>query len=305
MDKPSQMSVFVEVARKGSFSAAARRLQLSPSAVSKLVTRMEERLGSRLFNRTTRKLSLTEGGQGYFSRCVEILADIDAAEEQLAGYQQMPRGELIVSCSPGFARFQLVPLVPRFLELYPELELNLQTAGETVDLLSHNIDVAIRLGKLQDSTLVARKLGQSNRIVCASPKYLETHGTPKKPDDLASHNCLTIAADKEFNRWTLSRGKVQKVAAVSGNLVSNSIDSLYEMALQGLGIINLAEFIVGDDLHHGRLVPLLKSYKSDSQLIHAIYPHRRHLPAKVRVFIDFLVAEFSALPKQKKRRAIR
>lgn len=293
MDKSSEMAVFVEVARKGSFSAAARRLQLSPSAVSKLVTRMEERLGSRLFNRTTRKLSLTEGGQRYFSRCVEILADIDAAEELLAGYQHAPKGELIVSCSPGFARFQLLPLIPRFLEQHPELELNLQTAGEKVDLLSHNIDVAIRLGNLKDSTLVARKLGESYRVVCASPQYLEVHGTPKKADDLASHNCLTISADKEFNRWTLTRGKKQQVVTVSGNLVSNSVDSMYEMALQGLGVINLAEFIVGRELKSGRLVPLLKNYRSDSQLIHAVYPHRRHLPAKVRVFIDFLLSEFS------------
>ena len=294
MDKPSEMSVFVEVARKGSFSAAARRLQLSPSAVSKLITRMEERLGSRLFNRTTRKLSLTEGGQRYFTRCVEILADIDAAEELLAGYQQAPRGELTVSCSPGFARFQLLPIIPRFLELYPELELNLQTSGEKVDLLSRSIDVAIRLGTLKDSSLVARKLGESHRIVCASPHYLEAHGTPKTPDDLLHHNCLTIAADKDFNRWVLNRGKRQQIVSVSGNLVSNSVDSLYEMALQGQGIINLAEFIVGPDLQSGRLVPLLKSYKSDSQLIHAIYPHRRHLPAKVRVFVDFLVGEFSS-----------
>jgi len=292
MDKSSEMAVFVEVARKGSFSAAARRLQLSPSAVSKLVTRMEERLGSRLFNRTTRKLSLTEGGQRYFGRCVEILADIDAAEELLAGYQHAPKGELIVSCSPGFARFQLLPLVPRFLQQHPELELNLQTAGEKVDLLSHNIDVAIRLGNLKDSTLVARKLGESYRVVCASPEYLAVHGTPKRPGDLVSHNCLTIATEKEFNRWTLTRGKNQQVVDVSGNLVSNSVDSMYEMALQGLGIINLAEFIVGGDLRSGRLVPLLKNYKSDSQLIHAVYPHRRHLPAKVRVFIDFLLAEF-------------
>jgi len=296
MDKPSEMSVFVEVARKGSFSAAARRLQLTPSAVSKLVTRMEERLGSRLFNRTTRKLSLTEGGQRYFSRCVEILADIDAAEELLAGYQQAPRGELSVSCSPGFSRFQLLPLVPRFLQQHPDLELNLQTTGEKVDLLSHNIDVAIRLGKLKDSTLVARKLGESHRVVCASPAYLDAYGTPKKPDDLVSHNCLTIATEREFNRWNLSRGNKQQVVAVSGNLVSNSVDSMYEMALQGLGIINLAEFIVGPDLQTGRLVPLLKSFKSDRQQIHAVYPHRRHLPAKVRVFIDFLLEEFKSQP---------
>lgn len=300
MDKPSEMSVFVEVARKGSFSAAARRLQLSPSAVSKLITRMEERLGSRLFNRTTRKLSLTEGGQRYFTRCVEILVDIDTAEDLLAGYQQAPKGELSVSCSPGFARFQLLPMIPRFLEQYPQLDLNLQTSGEKVDLVSHNIDVAIRLGKLKDSSLVARKLGGSHRIVCASPDYLKTHGTPKKPDDLLNHNCLTIAADSDFNRWALNRGSRQKIVAVSGNLVSNSVDSLYEMALQGQGIINLAEFIVGPELRSGRLVPLFKGYKSDSQQVHAVYPHRLHLPAKVRVFIDFLVAEFAALPSWKK-----
>jgi len=293
MDKSSEMAVFVEVARKGSFSAAARRLQLSPSAISKLVTRMEERLGSRLFNRTTRKLSLTEGGQRYFGRCVEILADIDAAEELLAGYQQAPKGELTVSCSPGFARFQLLPMIPRFLEQHPQLDLNLQTSGEKVDLLSHNVDVAIRLGTLKDSSLVARKLGESHRILCASPHYLEAHGTPKTPEDLLQHNCLTIAADSDFNRWALNRGKRQQVVSVSGNLVSNSVDSLYEMALQGQGIINLAEFIVGPELQTGRLVPVLKNYKSDSQLIHAIYPHRRHLPAKVRVFIDFLLEEFS------------
>lgn len=296
MDKSSEMSVFVEVARKGSFSAAARRLQLSPSAVSKLITRMEERLGSRLFNRTTRNLSLTEGGQLYFRRCTAILADIEAAEELLSGYQQAPRGELSVSCSPGFARFQLLPLIPRFLERYPELELNLQATGAKVDLLSNNIDVAIRLGNLKDSSLVARRLGQSHRIICASPDYLAKHGTPKKPDDLVQHNCLTISTDKEFNRWTLTRGNRQQVVPVSGNLVSNSVDSLYQMALQGLGIINLAEFIVGADLRAGHLVPLLKSYQSDSQLMHAVYPHRRHLPAKVRVFVDFLVDEFAGQP---------
>lgn len=293
MDKPSEMSVFVEVARKGSFSAAARRLHLSPSAVSKLISRMEERLQCRLFNRTTRNLSLTEGGQLYFRRCTEILSEIEAAEELLSGYQQTPRGELCVSCSPGFARFQLQSIIPSFLERYPELELNLQTTSAKLDLLSNNIDVAIRLGNLVDSSLVARRLGESHRIVCASPDYLENHGTPKRPDDLVKHNCLTISTDKEFNRWTFTRGKQQKVITVSGNMVSNSVDSLYDMALRGIGVINLAEFIVGGDLRSGRLMPLLQGYQSDSQLIHAVYPHRRHLPAKIRVFVDFLLEEFA------------
>jgi DNA-binding transcriptional LysR family regulator len=218
----------------------------------------------------------------------------------LAGYQQAPRGELSISCSPGFARFRLLPLVPRLLEQYPDLDLNLQTTGEKVDLLSHNIDVAIRLGKLQDSSLVARRLGESHRVICASPGYLATHGKPKKPADLTQHNCLTITTDREFNRWTLIRGKRQQVVTVSGNLVSNSLDSLYEMALEGLGIINLAEFIVADELRAGRLVPVLPGYMSDSQLIHAVYPHRRHLPAKVRVFVEFMIREMRTQPTWRK-----
>lgn len=294
MDKSSEIAVFVEVARKGSFSAAARRMHLTPSAVSKLISRMEERLGSRLFNRTTRKLSLTEGGHLFFQRCTEILGEIEAAEDLLAGYQQSPKGELTVSCSPGFARFRLLPLVPKFLEQHPDLDLNLQTSGEKLDLLAHNIDVAVRLGKLQDSSLIARPLGESHRIICASPGYLAAHGRPKKPDDLVQHNCLTIATDREFNRWTVIRGARQQVVTVSGNLVSNSLDSLYEMALKGLGIINLAEFIVADELRAGRLVPALEGYRSDSQPIHAVYPHRRHLPAKVRVFVDFMIQEMTA-----------
>ena len=296
MDKPSEMSVFVEVARRGSFSAAARGLKLSPSAVSKLITRMEERLGSRLFNRTTRKLSLTEGGEQYFGRCTAILDDIEAAEAQLQGFQNEPRGVLRVSCSPGFAWFQLMPLLPHFLSRHPELQVELQMTGEQVDLLSDDIDVAIRLGKLQDSSLVARKLGESRRIVCASPDYLEARGTPTKPADLAGHNCLTISTGGDFNEWLFTRGKRQQRVPVSGNLVSNVAETLLQMAVQGLGIINLAEFIVGRDLQHGRLVPLLQGYASEVQQIHAVYPHRQHLPAKVRVFVDFLLSRFTPVP---------
>jgi DNA-binding transcriptional LysR family regulator len=293
MDKHTEMSVFTEVAKLGSFSAAARRLQLSPSAVSKLITRMEQRLDSRLFNRSTRKLSLTEGGQNFYSRCEEILADVEAAEELLLGYQREPRGILTVTCSPGFAEFQLLPLIPQFLSEHPYVELNLQITGDTVDLITQGIDVAIRLGKLQDSSLVARKLHESPRIICASPDYLAHRKSPEKPADLADHNCIIVSSGSRFDHWEFARGQSKQVVAVTGSFVCNSVNALHELVLQGVGVVNLAEYIVEADLRSGRLVPLMEDYRTEVQPIHAVYPHRKHLPRKVQAFVDFLRTRYS------------
>lgn len=293
MDKHTEMSVFTEVAKLGSFSAAARRLQLSPSAVSKLITRMEQRLDSRLFNRSTRKLSLTEGGQNFYSRCEEILADVEAAEELLLGYQREPRGILTVTCSPGFAEFQLLPLIPQFLSEHPHVELNLQITGDTVDLITQGIDVAIRLGTLQDSSLVARKLHESRRIICASPDYLAHRKSPEKPADLADHNCLIVSSGSRFDHWEFAQGRSKQVVAVTGSFVCNSVNALHELVLQGIGVVNLAEYIVEGDLCSGRLVPLMEGYRTEVQPIHAVYPHRKHLPRKVQAFVDFLRTRYS------------
>jgi DNA-binding transcriptional LysR family regulator len=293
MDKHTEMSVFTEVAKLGSFSAAARRLQLSPSAVSKLITRMEQRLDARLFNRSTRKLSLTEGGQKFYARCEEILAEVEAAEELLLGYQREPRGILTVTCSPGFAEYQLLPLIPQFLCEHPHVELNLQITGDTVDLITQGIDVAIRLGTLQDSSLVARELGQSRRIVCASPTYLSRYKSPETPTDLTDHNCLIVSTGDRFDHWKFSSANQEQVVAVTGSFVCNTVNALLELALQGIGIVNLAEYIAAPELRSGRLVPLLQGYQKEVQFIHAVYPHRKHLPRKVRAFVDFLRSHYS------------
>lgn len=290
MDKLTEMTVFSEVARQGSFSAAAAKLRLSPSAVSKLITRMEARLGSRLLNRTTRKLSLTEGGQLFLNRCLAILEQVDDAEELLTGYYREPKGKLRVTSSPGFAKHQLLPLIPDFLAQYPAVEIDLQLTGQTIDLISGEIDLAIRLGNLNDSSHVARKLGESRRIICASPAYLANNGIPQTPDELEAHNCLTTSTSTPFNQWRFHTKKGEKTLSISGNFSSDTVDSLHDLALRGAGIVRLAKFMVGQDIKQGLLIPLLEDYNRELQPVHAVYAHRDHLPAKVSTFINFLLS---------------
>lgn len=289
MDKLTEMAVFTEVARRGSFSAAARQLRLSPSSVSKLITRLEERLGARLFNRTTRQVSLTEGGEAFLQRCVEILDDIEDAEELLVGYGREPKGVLTVNSTAGFAQHCLLPLLPQFQQLYPHLSINLQVSGITVDLVAEGVDVAIRMGELKDTSLVARKLCESPRVICASPEYLKAHGTPKNVGDLKNHNCLLLSTASVFNQWALTTTRGRKVVEVSGNFITDKVDILLQHALQGGGLVRLAEFMVEEDIAASRLVPVLEKCNREVQMVHAVFPHRQHLPSKVRVFVDFLV----------------
>jgi len=291
----TEMTVFVEVAQNNSFSAAARRLRLSPSSVSKIITRMEERLGSRLFNRTTRKIHLTEGGQQFLTRCVDILNYVEEAEEILVDENRTPKGVLTVNSSPGFAKHQLLPYLPKFLSQHPELELNLQLTGEKVDLIKDNVDVAIRLGQLENSNLIARKLGESHRIICASPDYINKFGAPKKPSDLKQHNCLSITTNVAFNHWNFIVSRKKQTVSASGNFVTDTVDAIHELALKGSGIARLSEFMIGKDINKGKLIPLLQKYNHEIQQIHVIYPHRQHAPAKTKLFINFLLGIF--LPK--------
>ncbi len=296
MDKLTEMTVFVEVARNSSFSAAAQRLRLSPSSISKIITRMEQRLGSRLFNRTTRKLHLTEGGQRFLSRCINILENVEEAEERLADNQRTPKGMLTVNSSPGFAMHQLLPYLPKFISQYPELKLNLQLTGEKVDLIKEDIDVAIRLGQLQDSNLIARKLGECQRIICASPAYIKKFGLPEKPVDLKQHNCFCISTNTAFNHWVFSVSRRKQTISVSGDFVTDTVDAIHGLALRGYGIARLSEFMIGNDIRKGKLIPLLEDYNQELQQIHIIYPHRQHLPAKTRYFIDYLLEIFVPTP---------
>lgn len=293
MDKLSEMQAFVTAIRQGSFSAAGRQLDLSPSAVSKLMTRMENRLGVRLLNRTTRSLAPTEAGERFFQRCLDIIADIDDAEDAMSGYGQIPKGVLRINSTPGFATHQLLPLLPEFQARYPLLTIELQLTGQAVDLISEKIDLAIRLGPLQDTSLVARRLVASRRLVCASPSYLERFGAPATPADLASHNCLRLSTSPAFNHWRFRGPHGEEVFEARGSLVTDNVEALYAYALQGGGIARLSSFMVRGAIDDGRLMPLLEAFETDRQQIHVVYPHRKHLPGKVRVFVEFLLGKFA------------
>ncbi|QID19504.1 LysR family transcriptional regulator [Nitrogeniibacter mangrovi] len=297
MDKWTEMQVFVESVRQGSFSAAGRHLDLSPSAISKLLSRLESRLGVRLINRTTRALHLTEAGERYYPRCLEILADIEDAENALTGFVQAPAGTLRINSTPGFAKHQLLPLMPAFQARYPRVTLEFQLTGQAVDLVAEGVDLAIRLGELQDTSLVGRKLGQSRRVVCASPGYLATHGRPLTPSDLLQHECLRLSTSEVFNRWQFTSAAGTETVEAQGTFVTDNVDALHEYALLGGGIARLSMFMVARDIEAGRLVPLLTDYGIEKQLIHAVYPHRKHLPAKVRALLDYLTGQFSAQPR--------
>jgi len=294
MNKWEQMQVFVTAVEQGSFSAAARRLQISPSAVSKLISRLEGRLGTRLLNRTTRSLHLTEVGDAFYRRCGEILAELDEAEAAMTSLGQSPKGILRVNSSPGFASHQLLPVLPDFQRRYPDLTVELQLTGKAVDLVTEGVDVAIRLGELEDTSLVARHLGACSRRVCASPEFIQRYGEPDSPDALMHFNCLRLSTHDSFNLWRFrdNDGVAQQLIRVDGTFITDNVDTLYRYLLAGQGIALLAGFMVSDAIADGRLRPLLRDYQTDSQQVHAVYPHRKFLPAKVRVFVEFLQQQF-------------
>ena len=296
MDKTTQMTVFVRAVDAGSFSAAGRALQMTPSAVSKQVSRLEQRLQVRLVNRTTRRLSLTAEGQTFYERSVRILADIDGLERALTELHDKPRGTFRVTATTGFTKHQVVPLIPEFLERYPEVSVQLELNDRHVDLVAEGIDVAIRIGNLADSSLVARKLGVNRRVICAAPAYLKKHGAPRVPEDLRHHNCLTFSDSPRFNDWEFEESEGLRTLRVSGNLSVNHTDALYQSVLAGIGLARLATYLVGPDLRTGRLIPVLAEYSHEKTPIYAVYPHRRHVPAKVRVFLDYLLSKFTPTP---------
>lgn len=297
MDRSSEMAVFVRVVEDGGFSSAARSLNLTPSAVSKQITRLEDRLGVRLLNRTTRRLSLTEEGQSFYDRSTRILADIEEAEMAVANLHSAPRGTLRVNCGTAFGKHQISPLVPEFLERYPEVKIEITQVDTLVDLIDEQVDVAIRFGELSDSSLVARYLAGSRRAIVASPEYLERHGVPKHPSELKDHNCLTFSMTPQLNEWIFKVPEGEYPIRAEGNFSSNSGETIYEMTLAGLGVSRLARFLIERDVRAGNLVMILTDFYRDISVpIHAVYPTRRHLSPKVRSFVDFLVEKFSPVP---------
>lgn len=285
-----ETEIFVRVVAVGSFSAAARALRMTPSAVSKLIARLEDRLGARLVARSTRKLQLTPEGAAFYERAVAILDDMDAAEREAAAGAR-PRGRLRVNLNVAFARHVVLPLIPDFLARYPEITIDITVSDRVVDLLEERADVAIRIGPLRESRLIARKLGESRNVIVASPAYLARHGAPRTPKDLAHHNCLGFCFTRHVAGWPLldEAGGIVTIPPVGNTQVSDG-ETMRELALAGLGLARLSAFHVDADIAAGRLVPVLDAYNpGDAEPVNAIFVSQGgHLPARVRVFLDYL-----------------
>lgn len=288
----AEMNAFVRVAERGSFAAAATDLGLTPSALSKLVTRIEDRLGVRLLTRTTRKLALTAEGELFVARSREILASIEAAEAEVTAASEQPRGHLRVSVGTAIAKQILGPALPVFLDRYRDITVELHVSDRQVDLVAEQIDVAIRSGALGDSTLVARKVAEATRVICASPGYLAQHGAPRVPADLLQHNCLTLPGPA-WSRWPFHTHEGINRLEVSGSFISDNADLLLDVAVAGLGIARLADFMVARAVQQGALVPLLTdSHVPETFPIHALTGPGRHRAPRIRAFVDFLAGQF-------------
>lgn len=292
INRSGEMEVFARVVELGGFSPAARALRMTPSAVSKLVARLEARLGVRLIVRSTRKFMLTEEGTTFHTHALRVLADLDEAERAVAACQ-IPRGRLRVNTSVPFGRHHLLPLVPRFSLAHPGVELDITLSDAVIDLMDERADVAIRVGPMRPSQLMARKLGESRMAIVAAPAYLDRRPAPAHPDGLAGHDLVTFNFIRHSDSWPfLIDGRRHELPAHGRSMVGDG-ESARELALAGQGLARLALFHVGPDIAAGRLVPVLEPFNpGDVEEIHAVYVgHGGKLPARVRAFIDFLVAE--------------
>ena len=297
MDRMAGMAVFTKVVSSGSFSAAARELEISQASVTKQIKELESWLGARLLNRTTRRLSLTEIGTGFYERSMRILEAVEEARSAAGALQTEPRGRLRINAPVSFGLLHLAPAVTEFLALHPDVSVEMLVNDRVVDLLEGEFDVGVRIGRLRDSSLIARRIAPIRLAICAAPDYVARHGLPRTPDDLASHNCLEYTYFESRGEWRLSDGAGIEIAIpISGRYLANNGDVLRSTAIAGGGIILLPTFLVGEDLRAGRLVRLLPNYPPPEQALYALYPPGRHLSAKVRSFVDFLIARFSGEP---------
>ena len=293
MDRLAELDVFARVVTAGSMSAAGRELGLSPPVISKRIKSLEERLGTRLLQRTTRQLALTESGQGFYERVVAILASVDEAEAWVSRRAAAAHGLLRVSAPTSFGRMHLAPHLVDFLKAYPEITLDLSLSDQFVDIVAEGYDLAIRIADLADSSLVAKRLAPNHRVLCATPGYLATHGTPETLADLAQHKLLLHNAD----HWRLEGDSGSASIKVESVVRTNSSEVIREAVLAGLGIALRSTWDVGPEIDTGKLLIVLPQWHASARVaVHAVYPSRRHLAHKVRVFMDFLADRFGNPP---------
>jgi len=288
MDRLTSLTAFVRVADTGGFSAAGRKLNMSTTMVSNHIQALEERLGARLLNRTTRKVSLTEVGRAYYDRCIQILADIEQADDIAGALQSTPRGTLRIYTNTHIVQF-LSPVVAEFMSSYPEMKVDLSIGERNVDMIDENFDIAVRMIPPPDSSLIVRSLATWRHVLCCSHGYIEKHGRPEHLADLAERNCIRHVSYPYGDEWRfVDRKGAPASVRIAGNLVSNSGETLRLAALAGVGIFLGPGFLIRDELESGELVRLLPEYRPIEFSMNAVYPHRHHLSAKVRTFIDLL-----------------
>jgi DNA-binding transcriptional LysR family regulator len=294
MADTTDLGFFTLLARQPSLAAAAQALGVTPPAVSRHLAALEKRLGVRLLNRTTRRLSLTPEGERYLEDGEQILRDIESLERSLAASRATPRGLLRINATFGFGRRHLAPLVSQFAKSWPDVEIVLQLTDRPLDLTEHAMDIGIRFGAPPDARILARKIASNRRLLCAAPAYLAHHGHPAQPRDLLNHACIVIRENNAaFNNWQLTDGKQQTMVKVRGPLSTNHGEIAVDWALAGHGIILRSEWDVAAYLRTGQLVRILDPWVGSAADIHALYPQRHHLTATVRVFLDFLAEHFA------------
>jgi DNA-binding transcriptional LysR family regulator len=294
MDRFQAIRVIAQVVEAGSFSSAADKLGLSATATSRHVADLEAHLHTRLLNRTTRRVSLTESGRAFYERSVQLLADLDEAEQEAQRAAVVPRGTIKLTTSVNFGVRHVAPAIAEFLAAHAEVRFDVSLSDRIVDLVEEGFDLGIRIGAPGSENIVARKLGETRLVPCASPAYLTAHGAPQAPEELESHNCFTYEYVVPRNLWRFrDPAGGERAVRVSGSLHSNNGDLLAEAAARGAGIVFEPAFIVGPDVRAGRLVPLLQDFEPPNIPIYAVYPSRKHLSAKVRLFVEFLIERYA------------
>ena len=301
MDRFESMSVVLAVAEAGSLSAAARRQKLPLATVSRKVSELEVHLRTKLFNRSSRALVPTDAGLSYIAASKRILADIAEAERAASGEYTTPRGELSVSTLVALGRLCLQPILAEFLATFPEVDIQLNLQDRTVDLLEEHIDVALRVGELADSSLIAVRVGEIRRVACASPAYLKSRGTPKSPDDLSAHDCISYPPMQSPSTWRFRRDETEYVVPVRSRFVASNLESACDAARAGLGITVAFSYLLAESLKSRQLIALLQDFQPPPQPVSLVYSPNRFMPAKLRAFLDFaaprLRAQLADLPK--------
>ncbi len=293
MDQFKQLSTFAEVATRGSLSSAARAEGVAPAMIGRRLDALEERLGVKLLQRTTRKIALTNEGTAFLEDCQRILAELEEAETAVSERSARASGQLTVSAPAGFGRQHVAPLVPSFLTEHRDVKLTLSLNDRVVDLIGEGIDVAIRIASLTDSNLIGVKLADNKRVVVASPAYIKRHGTPASLDELSNHNCLAFSSDGSQRGWTFRQNGKNVTLKVEGNMVCNDGEVLHDWAISGKGLAWRSMWEVGSEIESGKLVTVLDEFTAPGNDIYAIFAQRRHLPLRIRAFVDFLRHAYS------------